>query len=143
MRVSKRFEYIGACLYHYTVHENNASKTVWKSRNTKSIDQLYLAKYLADYSIRTMKLPKDELLYGVLTYELGTVLWLRIRKLPIKIQKAVFVLASDYMNSIRPTQPILLENFYRDYDKAFSKMNFGQWWFLSLSVMLRVKLRNG
>lgn len=143
MRLSKHFEYVGECLYHYTVHENNASKTVWKSGNMKSIDQLYLAKYLADYSIQTMGLPKDEILYGVLTYELGTVLWLRTRKLPVKLQKAVFTIAADYMNSIKPATPIWFESFYHDYDKAFRKMNFGKWWLLSLSVMLRVKLRNG
>lgn len=142
MRICKRFEYIGESLYHYVIHKENFSKTIQRG-NTKSMDQLYLAKYLADYSIHTMGLPKDEILYGVLTYELGTVLWLRIRKLPAKLQKAAFTIAADYMNSIRPTHPTWYESFYRDYDKAFRKMNFGRWWFLSLSVMLRVKLRNG
>lgn len=142
MRIATHIEIIGESLYFYLVHDKNASKTVWKSNFWKVIDQLYLSKAFTEYTHKILGLPNDDILYEVLCTELGRTLWLRTRKLPLKYQKAIFAISSDYMKQIRP-EKILRTEQSLNYSKIFAHRNFYAWWLYCLSQMAEVKIRNG
>jgi hypothetical protein len=42
MEMCTRFECVGEALYYYFLHENNASRKVWNSKNIKSLDQYFI-----------------------------------------------------------------------------------------------------
>lgn len=142
MRVAKRIECISECLYYYVVHNTNASKTVWKEKGYKFLDQFYLAKSLAEYGNQTFGLTNDQTLYRTLLYELGTVLWLRTRHLKIKDCRKIFKIAAQYMVSIRPVTIHCKSQLERVYDKTFLNCNFAQWYMFSLGHMCYIKARN-
>jgi len=142
MRLANRIECLSDCLYYYLVHGSNASKTIWKAKGYKYMDQFYLGKALAEYSNKKLGLPCDDLLYGVLSSEYGTLLWLRTRSLGVKLQKAIYIMAAQYMNEIRPKDYYPQGEATRRFDKIFKEFNFWGWYFYSLSCMCGVKIRN-
>lgn len=142
MRSAKRVYCISDCLYYYVVHGTNASKTVWKTKGYKCLDQLILAKELTEYGKDVLGLYYDQTLYKVLLYEFGTVLWLRTRQLGINNQQKVFRLAADYMTKIRPKGIVLTAELDKTYDQAFLTQNFLTWYLYSLGHMCSVKIRN-
>lgn len=75
-------------------HENNASKTVWSSRNYKSLEQLYLLEHIIK-SLSTFGIKKDEFIVKALLAEAGGTAEYRVDKLDGKIKKQVFAALSE------------------------------------------------
>lgn len=83
-------------LYYYRVHTENASKTVWKSRSIKAVDQYWLSVSLMEYG-QTLGLPSDHYVNTILIEELGQMLWWRTRDMALFQRFCVFSLASRYV----------------------------------------------
>ena len=64
MRLINKYAKVGNNIYFKTIHEQNASKTLWKNKNVKSVDQLWLARQFAEYASVELMFPNDELLYN-------------------------------------------------------------------------------
>ncbi len=141
MRKSRQFEFITDSLYYYCLHQTNASKTVWKQNNLKSLDQLFLAKELASYG-EQIGLGKENGLYKTLLLELGPVLWLRCRKLGKELFRETFFEAAEFMNGLEVDIPSSLEGEEKYLAQAFAEKNYIQWWMASLAYMCAVKGTN-
>lgn len=137
LRVAQCIAVLERPMYYYNIHDSNASKKVWKKGTYKNIDQLYLVQKLLKYSI----IKRDKLVANALIYELGSVLLLRIRKLPIKTQMDIFTVARE----------IILENVrdksdFRESEKTiyqyYSSESFISWYFYCLAQILKVKIAN-
>ena len=142
MRQANKIVIIGKALYNKTIHETNASKVVWKNQNIKAVDQYYLAKQLADYSIYNLSKSIDNLLYNVLLTEWSHYLWVRTRGLNKTIRNSVFVLASDYIKHLHSQANIKTFNKkLQIVAKAFLNRNYVQWKLISLALFLEAKAK--
>lgn len=137
MRLVKRYAIVGKNIYNKTVHDQNASKTLWKNKNIKSIDQLWLARQFAEYASVELMLPNDELLYNTLLAEWSQFLWGRTRRLPIKLQKSVFVVAAAYMQKMEEASIKTYTTQLKYVAESFRKKDFNKWWLTSLSMSLK------
>lgn len=126
IRLAKRIATIGKPMYFYLIHDTNASKTVWKSTNIKVVDELWLAIQLSEYSRSSLKMPVDEILYQVLVEEFTVMLWGRTKGMPLKIRKAIFSMASNYLQSLGYTSRIT-DRLYMKIDKSLLDGNFTLW----------------
>ena len=97
-RRAQRFGYIGESMYYKREHATNSAKKLWVSGNVKSLDQYYLVKELMRMNDE-MGLERDEILFRLIVSEFGFMLGHRTNRLNNKIRKAVFVLASEEVNS--------------------------------------------
>lgn len=100
VRRANKIVIIGDPLYKYLWHGNNASATLWKAGNIKSIDQFWLAYQCAEYSINNLKLPKDNVFMEFLLREWSSMLITRTRLLSEDIHQAMFTLASCYIKRL-------------------------------------------
>ena len=138
MRKCKQFEYIDENLYFYNVHNNNASKIVWKSSNIKCLDQYFLSKKLLDYS-KKIKLKDNGEVYLILSQELGNVLWLRTRKLKTNIRKKIFYISSELINQYEKKN-LVINNFEsRILKKSFNNKDYFLWNLISMYMMVGIK----
>lgn len=141
MRKSQQFEFITDSLYYYCLHQCNASKTVWKQNSLKALDQLFLAKNLADYG-EQIGLGRENGLYKILLLELGPVLWLRCGTLGKKLLRETFFDAAEYMDGFKMNTASSLVGEQKYLAQAFVEKNYIQWWMASLAYMCTVKGTN-
>ncbi len=138
MRKCNQFEYIDRNLYYYNIHDTNASKIVWKSNDSKCMDQYYLAKQLVEYS-KEIGLKDSGEIYLILLQELGNILWLRTRKLSSKFQKQIFYLACNYINQYS-SNGIYANTFENKIlSKAFKNRDYFLWKLISLYMIVGIR----
>lgn len=138
MRKCQQFEYLDENLYFYNIHTNNASKVVWKSNDTKCLDQYFLAKKLVEYSNK-INLKDNGEVYLILEQELGNVLWLRTRKLKTKLRKNIFYLSCDLINKYKK-QNLTIKTFEsKILQKAFDNKDYFLWNLISIYIMVGIK----
>lgn len=136
MRKAKSFSYIDKPLYYYCNHTNNISKKIQKVNDLRCLEQLYLLQELLKES---KKHNLDSIsLYKNTLYELGTVLWLRIRKLDKKIKKSAFIIACDIISNLSDDD-VLLNYNEKLFKKAFKTKNYLLWELNAIDTMLKVK----
>lgn len=135
-------------IYHKTIHNKNASSILWKKGNYKSIDQYYLTKELSKWFIKLNGGNSDLIQYNIVVEEFSAILKYRISGLPNKFQQAIFVLASDYIQSYPHTFYCFLDKDIQ-YEKYLRTKRYISWqilcWsdrFLNKSQWLRSKLEN-
>lgn len=122
-RVCKGVAVISNHLYHKLVHENNASRILWRSNNIKAVERYWLAKSLSEYGHTVLNLPDDEYLYHSLLYEFGTALYRGTTGLPGQVRKAVFSLCAIYLEQHRKN--IQLSNKYlKKIEEAYIEKNY-------------------
>lgn len=79
-------------VYYYRINYNGLSRKVQKQKSYKCLEQFYLfEKLLKKY--KELNLPNQEYMYYNMLHELGTVLWLRTRKIEKDDRKNIFKLA--------------------------------------------------
>ena len=100
-RLANRIAHIGAPIYCYLVRNDSASNTLWNKSKIQSIDELFLAIKLYEYSINCLKLPNDMVAYEMLLVQFSGMLWARTNNLPIILRRSVFTVASHYLISLR------------------------------------------
>ena len=83
------------------VRNDSASNTLWNKSKIQSIDELFLAIKLYEYSINCLKLPNDMVAYEMLLVQFSGMLWARTNNLPIILRRSVFTVASHYLISLR------------------------------------------
>ena len=72
------------------VRNDSASNTLWNKSKIQSIDELFLAIKLYEYSINSLKLPNDMVAYEMLLVQFSGMLWARTNNLPIILRRSVF-----------------------------------------------------
>ena len=137
MRLVKRFAIVGKNIYKKTVHEQNASKTLWKNKNIKSVDQFWLALQFADYASSDLALSPDQLLYNTLLSEWSLFLWGRTRGLPERIKKSVFALVSEYIDKMNFNENDCFHSELRCVAKSIHNKCYCQWQLSSLSLLIK------
>ena len=127
MRMCTRFECVGEALYYYFLHENNASRKVWNSKNIKSLDQYFILEELLKYS-RKLGLPLDKSTYKLLLIELGEFLYTRTQGLSTELKKSVFLLASTLVAKVKKeVGDIKLTYVDQKLEQAFCNGDFHLW----------------
>lgn len=124
-RMCHVFVYLPQALYAYRINEKGITKS--SVGNPKAIDTYWILEYCMSMSSRLGLQDDKERLYELLLYHCGYILWLRLKSLPEKIQRAVFVLASDLIERSKPTAQSALPYLYREVEKALLQKNFVKW----------------
>lgn len=138
-RLARKVVVLNECLYNYTLHDGNSSDTLWKNNSVKSLDQLFLPIELFDLSCKRLHLPVDEQLNTLLIHELCWQLPNRMKGLAIKIQKAAFVVAREFLvsNRISSSQK---NNSYNKLSMAILRGDFCRWRYLSYAECYKSKI---
>ena len=133
---------VQTCALPISVRQDSLSrKSKEKRKSTKYLEQYFMLEKILKLSEK-IGLLKDNVLYKIALYELGTCLWLRTRYFDEKIKKAIFVLSCDLMDEYR-REDAELSFEYRYLEKAFENRSFGLWKMMGIYMMLGVKLKNG
>lgn len=136
VRQTNKIATISKPLYHYLIHGNNASLTLWKRNHIKATDELWLALQLAEYGQKRLGISTDEYLYTALLDEWSSLLWVRTKGLPVHIRKAIFNLAANYMREL--AFPILSsDRYYNAIDRAILNYDFRKWKLLGKALLLK------
>lgn len=103
-RLSKKTVVLPYCLYHYTMHNNNASKRLWKTSSIKTLDSVFLPMALFKYSKDILQLKQDNVINSLVIHELCWQFPNRALHLPHKIKKAAFSIIQNFIitNNIIP-----------------------------------------
>lgn len=140
MRLANDFEYIDENLYYYALHKTNASKTLWKKDDIKTLDFYYLLRNLCCVN-DDLKIERDSVFYNQLLYELGANFWLRTRKLNSKFRKTLFIYACELSD-------IYYEESFKEYFDcnkylaiAFNKRNYFLWKLVSFHIICGVHIK--
>lgn len=140
LRKCRTFVFEQEPLYYYALHLDNASKKVWRKDLDKALDQLHLARLLAEYGEK-IGLGTGNGLYKALLVELGPVLWMRTRGMDPVVKRAAFREAAAFLAGYRADAP---KDIYETYlEKAFADGNELLWQAVSLAYMSHVKAQNG
>lgn len=126
VRLAKRVATIGEPLYYYLIHDTNASKTLWKSDGVKSIDQYWLARSLAEYSVNAVGCSVDDVLYHLLLDEYGLMFMYRMANMKPAVAKSAFTLAGRYLQSLHYCCNTLTP-FKSDIEKSLKSGNYYAW----------------
>jgi len=132
-RQAKKISILADALYLKTSHESNASKTLWKTGNIKSVDQWWLAQSLSEYMRNVLHEEVDAQQYNVLLNEWYTLLWSRTKQLPTIIKKSIFFLAADYLSSLNYTGPYFRDDL-RMVDACYRSKNYRKWYYMAASA---------
>lgn len=137
LRSASKIETVGDVLYYYSIHDSNASKSVWKHSEPKCLDEIYLIE-----AVLKLEISKNErALSHALLYELCGVLWSRTRNQPLRLRICVFNVASEIIKN-----HIIQDEEYDEFEKQliaiFYNRSFVSWELLSCAKMLNVKLAN-
>ena len=137
LRSASKIETVGDVLYYYSIHDSNASKSVWKHSEPKCLDEIYLIE-----AVLKLEISKNErALSHALLYELCGVLWSRTRNQPLRLRICVFNVASEMIKN-----HIIQDEEYDELEKQliaiFYNRSFVSWELLSCAKMLNVKLAN-
>lgn len=126
VRLAKRVATIGEPLYYYLIHDTNASKTLWRSDGVKSIDQYWLARSLAEYSVNAVGCSVDDVLYHLLLDEYGLMFMYRMANMKPAVAKSAFTLAGRYLQSLHYCCNTLTP-FKSDIEKSLKSGNYYAW----------------
>lgn len=137
LRSASKIETVGDVLYYYSIHDSNASKSVWMHSEPKCLDEIYLIE-----AVLKLEISKNErALSHALLYELCGVLWSRTRNQPLRLRICVFNVASEIIKN-----HIIQDEEYDEFEKQliaiFYNRSFVSWELLSCAKMLNVKLAN-
>ncbi|MBQ7992948.1 MAG: glycosyltransferase family 2 protein [Solobacterium sp.] len=119
-----RFSCLSGPLYLKRRHSANASRVVWKSRDVKNLDHIYLLNHLIEERNR-IGLPNDIVFFRCLLPEIGQYLMWRSRSLSGNVKKLLFQKAC-----------FLFDQYQKDgtfdeqetlYIRAFKKRSYSQW----------------
>lgn len=124
-RMCQVFVYLPQALYAYRINEKGITKS--SVGNPKAIDTYWILEYCVSMSSKLRLENDQERLYELLLYHCGYILWLRLKSLPDKIQRAAFVLAAGLIEENRPATQPALPYLYREVEKAFLQKNFAKW----------------
>lgn len=142
MRMCNSFEFVDEPLYVYSIRKESLSRQNRKKRNdVKYLEQYFMQEKIIQLSEK-IGLKKDEVLYKIMLYELGTCLWLRTRYLDENIKKCIFILSCNLIEKCKVDESNLMSE-YQYLEKAFLKKNYFLWKLASLYIMLGVKCQNG
>ena len=138
-RAAKKAVIVGESLYSYTLHDTNSSATIWKNSSIKTLDQLFLAISLTELCNQQLRLPKDEQMKCLFVHEACWQLPMRMKGLPLTLQKAAFVVLRDFMmaNNI---QTDATNNSWNKLSNAVWKGNFNQWRYIAYSECYKSKI---
>lgn len=136
MRLAKTFVMIDKPLYSKLKCNDNASTSLWNASNPKSIEAYYLAKYCSDYGSNCLELRNDRILMKQLLYEYSVQLRRRISMLPLDVQKAIFILASQDITSKFNRNIFLDQKLYSKIFKSFQSRKFNKWRYYSMALAL-------
>lgn len=139
MRMANDFEFIDENLYYYALHKTNASKTLWKKDNVKTLDFYFLLKDLCSIN-KSMKIDNDITFYNQLLYELGPNFWLRTRKLKSKFQKTLFNYICDLHDTFYKEEYNSFYGMNKYISVALSKRNYFLWQLVSFNIICGVHL---
>lgn len=114
-------------IYIKRSHGNNASLSVWNSKNSKCIDQLFLPMLIEE--IKKENGVCDSVFgYYTILQELGPMLYRRTKGLTELEVKSAFVIASNYINSKSKKYYYEKENFVEKNARiALEKNDFVLW----------------
>lgn len=119
-------------LYVKRKHNNNASNSLWKKSDIKSLDQLYLVEAIEKIK-NDRKIENKKIVYECMLYELGEYLYKRINKLPNKIKKDAFIVSSSIIRSNKNYQYNKKDNYKEYYlQKSLVNGNYTLWKLISL-----------
>lgn len=138
-RLAHKVVVLNECLYNYTLHDCNSSDTLWKNSSVKSLDQLYLPIELFLLSYSRLHLPVDEQLRFLLVHELCWQLPNRMRGLNVKLQKAAFVVARDFLTS-NHIAFFEKKNSYNKLSEAILQGDFNRWRYLAYAECYKSKI---
>lgn len=124
-RLCQSFAYIPETLYGYRIDNENSFMNTCKC-SIKSIDQLYIVKYLINLD-KYMNINDERSLYLLILQELGLVLKYRTANLSDDIVQKVFILACDIVNNHRPKYTFELPKKYQFIEKSFLKKDYLLW----------------
>lgn len=138
-REAKTAVVLNESLYHYTLHDGNSSKTLWKTNSIKSLDGLFLPIELYDLSKNKLQLPINEQINNLIVHELCWQLPFRMKGLSLSLQKAAFVIARNFFiqNSISSNNCDFSWNLL---SKAILDGKFNRWRYLSYSECYKSKI---
>ena len=139
MRISSDFEYIDENLYYYALHKTNASRTVWKKNNIKTLDFYYLLCDLCEIN-RSLKIKNDDIFYNQLLYELGPNFWLRTRKMNTKFQKNLFLYACKLHDLYKCNNCCEYFGYNKYFSDAFNTRNYLLWKTAAFHVICGIHL---
>lgn len=139
MRIANGFEFIDENLYYYALHKTNASKTLWKKDNIKTLDFYFLLKDLCSIN-DSLKIPNDEVFYNQLVYELGPNFWLRTRKLKSSFQKTIFSDICDFNKKYYKKEFKEFFGMNKYISSALNNRNYLLWIVASFNVICAVHI---
>ena len=121
-RICHKYVFIEQCLYNKTLHDNNASAVLWKRNNPKCIDQLYLMMRLAEWGNQEFGMKTDDALLYQIVFELN-LLWRRTRGMNVKVRRALFVIAGDFLKCSIPAEGFITDDrcLKRIYDDLINR----------------------
>lgn len=126
LRFCKKIVVTSEILYYYRVHNTNASKILWKSKNVKSVDQYWLAVQLNEFCKRNL-LALDDYSYSVLLGEFGKIMWWRTRDLEFQARIAIYKLASYYIKDQKKNNSFVLTDEEQKLEQALLSGSFIKW----------------
>ena len=138
-RLGKRTVILSDCLYNYTLHGSNASDTLWKNASLKSLDQLFLAMHLFQFSNDVLQLPHDAPLDVTMIHETCWHLPNRAAHIGEPILKAAFVVVADFMrrNNIQTSDA---RNSWNKLSRAAMTGNYLRWKYTARAEMWKSKI---
>lgn len=131
-RFAEKIVVIDKPIYGYRINPEGISRTARSS--AKSIDHYWVMEHALGLSDE-MRLEHDEVLYNLVLSHMSTFLYRRISLMDDEVIKAVFIMACDMLDKIRPREHEIKGNiFRRDLEKAFQTGNYRLWKLASFLV---------
>ena len=131
-RFAEKIVVIDKPIYGYRINPEGISRTARSS--AKSIDHYWVMEHALGLSDE-MGLEHDEVLYNLVLSHMSTFLYRRISLMDDEVIKAVFIMACDMLDKIRPREHEIKGNiFRRDLEKAFQIGNYRLWKLASFLV---------
>lgn len=120
------YSYVPKIEYEYKWYENNFSHVQGNAVNIKSIDIYWLmVEILEQY--RKLKLPEDAKFYTLVLRHLSLYYYCTLKELDNEVIEALFVLAKEIYEEIKPKNKIKLPYMLRQVEKAFDNNDIELW----------------
>lgn len=119
-------------VYAYRINPEGITK---KARHSKKcVDHYWVMEHVIEQAIK-LGLPKDEILYRLVSGHMSTLLYRRVSLMESEVLESTFVLACELLDQIRPEDYVKKGNFInRDIEKAFRTKNYKLWKMASFVV---------
>ena len=132
-RICHKYAFIERCLYNKRLHDSNASVILWKRNNPKCIDQLYLTMRLTEWGNKEFGLETDSQLFYQIVYEMDQ-MYRRTRGLNVKVRRALFVIAGDFVKRNIPQEGYTTDN--RRLKRIYDDLTSRRFWKYEIDGML-------